>query len=129
MPGLPGKVAFITGLAVGQGRSHAIRLANSGVDIIDIDICQTIPTARSQESTAEDLADTGAAVKSTGRRVIAGAVDVRDFAGMTAFVNDAVTEFGRVDIVIANAGSPVPRRHSNSTSYLADNLDINLTRA
>lgn len=104
MPRLADKVAFITGAARGQGRSHAVRLAEEGADIIAIDICQTIPTAPGPGPTPEDLADTVGAVKSLGRRALAAQIDVRDLAAMTGFVAESVGELGRLDIVLANAG-------------------------
>jgi SDR family mycofactocin-dependent oxidoreductase len=104
MPRLAGKAAFITGAARGQGRSHAVRLAEEGADIIAIDICQTIPTAPGPGPTPEDLADTVKAVKSLGRRALAARIDVRDLAAMTGFVAESVGELGRLDIVLANAG-------------------------
>jgi SDR family mycofactocin-dependent oxidoreductase len=104
MPRLADKVAFITGAARGQGRSHAVRLAEEGADIIAIDICQTIPTAPGPGPTPEDLADTVKAVESLGRRVVAAQIDVRDLAAMTGFVAESVGELGRLDIVLANAG-------------------------
>jgi SDR family mycofactocin-dependent oxidoreductase len=104
MPRLADKVAFITGAARGQGRSHAVRLAEEGADIIAIDICQTIPTAPGPGPTPEDLADTVKGVKSLGRRAVAAQIDVRDLAAMTGFVAESVGELGRLDIVLANAG-------------------------
>jgi (+)-trans-carveol dehydrogenase len=104
MPRLAGKVAFITGAARGQGRSHAVRLAGEGADIIAIDICQTIPTAPGPGPTPADLADTVKAVESLDRRVLAAQIDVRDLDAMTSFVAKSVGELGRLDIVLANAG-------------------------
>ena len=104
MPRLAGKVAFITGAARGQGRSHAIRLAEEGADIMAIDICQTIPTAPGPGPTPEDLAGTVKAVESLGRRILAAQIDVRDLEAMTTFVAESVGELGRLDIVLANAG-------------------------
>ena len=104
MPKLAGKVAFITGAARGQGRSHAIRLAGEGADIIAIDICQTIPTAPGPGPTPADLADTVKAVESLDRRILAAQIDVRDLDAMTGFVAKSVGELGRLDIVLANAG-------------------------
>jgi len=104
MPKLAGKVAFITGAARGQGRSHAIRLAGEGADIIAIDICQTIPTAPGPGSTPADLAETVKAVESLDRRILAAQIDVRALHAMTSFVAKSVGELGRLDIVLANAG-------------------------
>ncbi|WP_085138207.1 mycofactocin-coupled SDR family oxidoreductase [Mycolicibacter nonchromogenicus] len=102
---LQGKVAFVTGAARGQGRSHAIRLAAAGADIIAADICApasdciTYPAA-----TPEELAETVSAVEAQGRKVLARAVDVRDDAGLRKLVDDGVEQFGRLDVVVANAG-------------------------
>lgn len=100
-----GKVAFITGAARGQGRSHALRLAGEGADIIAVDICGPI-SADSQiaPSTPDDLAQTVDLVKGLGRRIVAEQVDVRDFAAMKAVVDGGVEQLGRLDIVVANAG-------------------------
>ncbi|UOW00269.1 mycofactocin-coupled SDR family oxidoreductase [Agrococcus sp. SCSIO52902] len=105
MPGrVEGKVAFITGAARGQGRSHAIRLAQEGADIIAIDICEAIPENRYPPSTEEDLAETVRAVEALDRRIVAEKADVRDFEQLRAVVDKGVAELGRLDIVAANAG-------------------------
>ncbi|RWA19008.1 NAD-dependent oxidoreductase [Mycolicibacterium elephantis DSM 44368] len=98
-------MAFITGAARGQGRAHAIRLANDGADIIAIDICGPISeTITYPLATPEELAETVRAVEATGRKVLARQVDVRDLAALQQVVADAVEQFGRLDIVVANAG-------------------------
>lgn len=100
-----GKIAFITGAARGQGRSHAVRLAQEGADIIAVDICapvsedEMIPAA-----TPDDLAQTVDLVKGLGRRIVAAEVDVRDFAALKAAVDGGVEQLGRLDIICANAG-------------------------
>jgi SDR family mycofactocin-dependent oxidoreductase len=101
---LDGKVAFITGAARGQGRSHAICLAEEGADIIAVDICGQIATARYPMSTPEDLEQTVEEVKSVGQRVVARQVDVRDVEALKRSFDDGVRELGPVDIVLANAG-------------------------
>ncbi len=102
---LDGRVAFITGAARGQGRAHAIRLANDGADIIAIDICGPISeTITYPLATPEELAETVRAVEATGRKVLARQVDVRDLAALQQVVADGVEQFGRLDIVVANAG-------------------------
>ncbi|MEQ3551411.1 mycofactocin-coupled SDR family oxidoreductase [Pseudonocardia nematodicida] len=101
---LEGKVALITGAAHGQGRSHAIRLAEEGADIIAVDICESIASAPYPMGTAEELAETAAAVIGTGRRIVTRKVDVRDQAGLGAAVQQGVAELGRLDIVAASAG-------------------------
>ena len=102
---LEGRVAFITGAARGQGRAHAIRLANEGADIIAIDICGPISeTITYPLATSEDLAETVQAIEASGRKVLARAVDIRDLAALQQVVADGVEQFGRLDIVVANAG-------------------------
>ena len=102
---LEGRVAFITGAARGQGRAHAIRLANEGADIIAIDICGPISeTITYPLATSEDLAETVQAVEATGRKVLAREVDIRDLAALQQVVADGVEQFGRLDILVANAG-------------------------
>lgn len=99
-----GKVAFITGAARGQGRSHAIRLAQEGADIIAVDHCADIDTVDYAMGTAADLKQTVKEVEALGRRVFSAKADVRDSASLKAAVDAGVAEFGRLDIVSANAG-------------------------
>lgn len=101
---LDGKVAFITGVARGQGRAHALRLAAEGADIIGVDICANIDSVASPLATPADLEDTVAAVEALGRRMVAEVVDVRDRDLMATTLDAAVAQLGRLDIVIANAG-------------------------
>ncbi|SEP54542.1 mycofactocin-coupled SDR family oxidoreductase [Amycolatopsis saalfeldensis] len=98
-----GKVAFITGAARGQGRSHAVRLAEEGADIIGVDICRQIETVPYPLAEPEDLAETVRLVEQTGRRMFARQVDIRDLAALESVVADGVRELGRLDIVVANA--------------------------
>ncbi|MCX5042138.1 mycofactocin-coupled SDR family oxidoreductase [Aldersonia sp. NBC_00410] len=102
---LDGRVALVTGAARGQGRSHAIRLAEDGADIIAVDICR--PVAESityPAATSDDLAETVQAVEATGRKVLAHEADIRDLAALQQVVAAGVEQFGRLDIVVANAG-------------------------
>ncbi len=109
MPGqagsLYGRVAFITGAARGQGRSHAVRLAREGADIIALDICAPASASLTYTpATPADLAETVRLVEGEGRKVLAREVDVRDDAALRQLVADGVEQFGRLDIVVANAG-------------------------
>lgn len=99
-----GKVAFITGAARGQGRSHAVRFAEEGADIIALDICEPIETVAYPLASQEDLDETVNLVEKTGRRIFAERADVRDFGRLRWVLANAVSEFGRIDFVIANAG-------------------------
>lgn len=101
---LTGKVAFITGAARGQGRSHAIRLAEEGADIIAVDICRDLDTVPYPLGTAEDLKETAARIEALDRRIVHAAVDVRDAGALRAFLHESVAELGGVDIVLPNAG-------------------------
>jgi SDR family mycofactocin-dependent oxidoreductase len=102
---LEGRVAFITGAARGQGRAHAIRLANEGADVIAVDICRPISeTITYPLATPEELAETVRAVEATGRKVLAREVDIRDLAALQQVVADGVEQFGRLDVLVANAG-------------------------
>jgi SDR family mycofactocin-dependent oxidoreductase len=102
---LEGRVALVTGAARGQGRAHAVRLAKDGADIIAIDRCAPVSdTVTYPMPTSEDLADTVREVEATGRKVLAREVDIRDLAGQQQVVADGIEQFGRLDIVVANAG-------------------------
>lgn len=126
-----GKVAFITGIARGQGRSHAVRLAQEGADIIGVDLCQTVPSiARYYDgATADDMAETVRQVEALDRRIIATKADVRDFAALKAAVDDGAAQLGHVDIVSANAGVFAfgEKTHEVSDSDWQDVIDINQT--
>ncbi|MGP4055007.1 mycofactocin-coupled SDR family oxidoreductase [Mycobacterium sp. 4D054] len=125
-----GKVAFITGAARGQGRSHAVRLAEEGADIIAIDVCAAISSnTEIPPATPDDLAQTVDLVKGTGRRVVAAEVDVRDYAAVKAAVDSGVEELGRLDIVVANAGIGNGGQTLDHTSEddWNDMIDVNLS--
>jgi (+)-trans-carveol dehydrogenase len=100
-----GKVAFVTGAALGQGRSHAVRLAQEGADIIAVDVCKRIvATSPIPAATPEDLAETADLVKSHNRQIFTAEVDVRDYDALKAAVDAGVDQLGRLDIIVANAG-------------------------
>jgi SDR family mycofactocin-dependent oxidoreductase len=101
---LDNKVALVTGAARGQGRSHAVRLAEEGADIIAVDICEQIDTAYFAMPGDEELVETVGLVENLDRRIIARKADVRDEAGLAAAVAEGVDALGRLDIVVANAG-------------------------
>jgi len=101
---LEGRVALISGAARGQGRSHALRLADEGADIIAFDICEQIESVKYPLATEADLAKTVALVEERGGRILAQKADVRDQAAVNAVVEAGVEKFGRLDIVVANAG-------------------------
>lgn len=127
MPRLDGQVAFITGAARGQGRAHAVRLAEEGADIIAVDICADIDSVPYALATAEDLDETALLVEKTGRKVIAATADVRDLGALTKVVDNAVGELGRLDIVVANAGiwSSAPFLEMPESMY-RDMIDIQM---
>src|SRR5579862_1868164 len=99
-----GKVALITGAARGQGREHAVRLADEGADIIAIDACKAIPSVGYELATDADLAETAKQVEEHDRRIVTYKTDVRDLTQLQTDVAAGVAELGRLDIVVANAG-------------------------
>lgn len=101
---LEGQVAFITGAARGQGRAHAIRLAQDGADIVAVDICEQMKSVGYQMPTREDLDETVRLVKDLGRRIVAHVVDVRDVDALQQAFDDGAAQLGPVTIVVANAG-------------------------
>jgi len=125
-----GKVAFVTGAGHGQGRSHAIRLAEEGADIIAIDIAQpdAYPILGYATSTEEELADTVKQVEALDRRIIARQADVRDAAALKRVLDEGVAELGKLDIVCANAGICTVQPWDEVTPQIwQDTLDTNLT--
>jgi SDR family mycofactocin-dependent oxidoreductase len=123
---LDGKVAFITGAARGQGRSHAIRLAQEGADIIAVDIAAQIDSVPYPMSTPEDLAQTAKEVEALDRRIFTAVADVRDKAQLKQAFEAGVAELGPVDIVLANAGIAPTTTFQTEHSF-KDVLDVNLT--
>ena len=123
-----GKVGFITGAARGQGRSHAVRLAEEGADLVLVDICSEIASVAYPPATPDDLAETVAIVERLGRRVVAREADVRDQASLDATVAAAIDELGHIDIVSANAGiSSFGALWELSEEAFKDVVDIDLT--
>jgi (+)-trans-carveol dehydrogenase len=125
---LDGKVAFITGAARGQGRSHALRLAQEGADVIAVDVCAQVGTVDYPMATPDDLAETVRQVEALDRRIVATQADVRDTAALTRAVDDGVAQLGRLDIVVANAGIASFAPVEELTDEMWDDMiGINLT--
>lgn len=123
-----GKVALVTGAARGQGRSHAVNLAAEGADIIAVDICRTLPGLRYELGTAEDLAETAELVKATGGRIVCREADTRDVPALAAAIDAGVAEFGRLDVVVANAAISYIATWDDVTEAMWDDtLGVNLT--
>jgi SDR family mycofactocin-dependent oxidoreductase len=123
-----GKVAFITGAARGQGRSHAITLAREGADIIAVDIAAQIASVPYPMATPEDLAQTVKEIEATGRRIVAAQVDVRDYDALKQALDEGVAQLGRLDIVSANAGIvSYGRAEDLAGQTWQDVIDVNLT--
>jgi len=129
---LEGKVAFVTGAARGQGRSHAIRLAEEGADIIAVDLCAQPETVSVPGSTREDLEETVRQVEALDRRIVAEVADIRDLERMTEVAAAGITELGRLDIVLGNAaiwavGEAEPEGIEERVKVWRETVDINLT--
>jgi SDR family mycofactocin-dependent oxidoreductase len=126
---LDGKVAFITGAARGQGRSHAALLASEGADIIGLDLCAQVPSVQYPMSTPEDLEETVRTVEKYDRRMIAVQGDVRDRAEIKRALDSGLAQFGHIDIVLANAGIMAQQRKPYDQSQQAwkDSIDVMLT--
>ncbi len=127
---MEGKVAFITGAARGQGRSHAIRLAQEGADIIAVDICADIATVTPfyPLATEDELAETVRQVEALDRRIVARKADVRDLTGLQTAFDEGFAEFGHVDTVVANAGiATYGKAWELSSEQWKDMIDVNLT--
>ncbi|VEG45539.1 carveol dehydrogenase [Mycolicibacterium flavescens] len=125
---LAGKVAFITGAARGQGRAHAVRLAREGADIIGVDICENIASMTYPNASMADLDETERLVEKEGQRMVARKGDVRSYRDMLTAVDAGVEQFGRIDIIIANAG--IVRLAGESDDFMQDwqdVIDTNLT--
>ena len=123
-----GRVALITGAARGQGRSHAVRFAEEGADIIAVDICDQIDCVGYPMATREDLDETVNLVEKTGRRIVASRGDVRDFERLKTIAANGVAELGRLDFVLANAGiGPLVGEQRHDIVAYVDAVDVMLT--
>ena len=126
---MEGKVVLVTGAARGMGRSHAVRLAQEGADVIGVDVCGPIPGGQAPVSTPEDLAETVAAVEALDRRMVSAQADVTDEDALTAAVAEGVAQLGRLDCAIANAGiGGVPNQVADMPAQdWRDVIETNLT--
>ncbi len=125
-----GKVAFITGAARGQGRSHAVRLAQEGADIIAVDVCKRISSNEDIPApNPDDLAETADLIKNLDRRIVTAEVDVRDYDALKAVVDSGVEQLGSLDIIVANAGIGNGGQTLDHTSEAdwTDMIDVNLS--
>lgn len=133
MGSLNGKVAFITGAARGQGRSHAVRLAADGADIIGVDICADITSSSYPMASRAELDETVTLVEAQGGKMISSVADVRDFAALKTALDAGVQHFGRLDIVCVNAGIAATAFHaltdSEDLQMWTDVIDVNLAGA
>ncbi len=133
MGSLEGKVCFITGVARGQGRSHAVRLASDGADIIGVDICADISSNGYPMASREELDETIALVEAAGGKMVGAVADVRDFAALNSALSAGVEYFGRLDIVCANAGIATMAFRAltieEELEQWTDVLDVNLVGA
>jgi SDR family mycofactocin-dependent oxidoreductase len=129
---LQGKVALVTGAARGQGRSHAVRLAEEGADVIAVDICDQIPSVEIPMATRDDLDETVRQVEALGRRIVATVADVRDGVGLHDVVRHGAAQLGGLDVVCANAGVYAltldePADAAGRRTFWQDTIDVNLT--
>jgi SDR family mycofactocin-dependent oxidoreductase len=125
---LSGKVVFITGMARGQGRSHAVRFAEEGASVIGVDLCDDVDSVDYPLGSEEDLQETVRTIESCGGRVVADRADVRDRDSMHSVLDQGLKLFGRLDCVVANAGvMPTFGPHGNGMAAWEDCLDVILT--
>ena len=120
-----GKVAFVTGAGRGQGRSHAVRLAEEGADIIAVDLCHNVATVRYPLATSDDLKETARLVEKLDRRIVAVEADVRERAQLIAALDRGIAELGRLDIVVAQAGI-LSQKSEQQLQAWTDVVDTNL---
>lgn len=124
------RVVLITGAARGQGRNHAVRFAADGADIIGIDLCADVSSAPYPGATPDDLAETQRLVEKEGRRMVAVRADVRDQASMDGAVATGLAEFGRIDVVVVNAGIlSFGATHELTEEQWSEMIDVNLSGA
>jgi SDR family mycofactocin-dependent oxidoreductase len=126
VPRFDGRIAVITGAARGQGRSHAVRLATEGADVIALDICHDIDSVAYDLATPADLEETARLVTQQGRRVVTAEVDVRDGDALANAVADGAGRLGGVDVVLANAGIGIMDAAADPRQAFRDQLDVNL---
>lgn len=123
-----GKVAFVTGAGRGQGRSHAVRLAEEGASVIAVDICAPVASVSYPMASRADLDETCELVRAAGGRAYAAEVDVRDFDRLARELAAGIAALGRLDIVVANAGiASYAAGHEISEAAWQEMIDINLT--
>src|SRR5919106_256461 len=123
-----GKVAFITGAARGQGRAHAVRMAQEGADVVLVDVCAEATGTDYPAATPDDLTETVREVEALDRRAVWAHADVRDLPALHAVVDRGIAELGRLDVVVANAGvSNWGRFWEMDLDRWRDMIDINLT--
>ncbi|GAB6898131.1 mycofactocin-coupled SDR family oxidoreductase [Kineosporia succinea] len=123
-----GKVAFVTGAARGQGRSHALKLASEGADIIAVDICAPFDDLEYPAATEDDLAETVKLVEALDRRIVASVTDIRDGEALTKAVDDGVAQLGKLDVIVGNAGiCHVGAWDKVTQKQWQDTLDVNIT--
>jgi SDR family mycofactocin-dependent oxidoreductase len=125
-----GKVAFVTGVARGQGRSHAVRLAEEGADIIGVDICADIASVPYPMATPAELEETAHLIEKLDRRALLRQADVRNFAELRDAVAAGLAQFGRIDIVCSNAGIAqmgVGKTEDEVMAAWNDMIAVNLT--
>ncbi|PKW16863.1 mycofactocin-coupled SDR family oxidoreductase [Saccharopolyspora spinosa] len=128
MPRFDGRVVFITGGARGQGREHAVHFARAGADVVLVDVPEQVESVPYPLGTCGDLHETVALVEKQGRRALAIEADVRRSNQMRAAVEQAIDEFGAVDILVANAGIVTYRHLSEMDDQMwQDTIDVNLT--
>ena len=122
-----GKVAFVTGAARGQGRAHAVRLAQEGADVIAVDLCQGIDSVGYHLASEADLKETARQVEALDRRVVTARADVRDPSALRAALDLGIGELGRLDVVVANAGIlSAGATDELSEEAWRDMIDVNL---